>query len=92
MHFLVISYNDYFVAVLFVFPHIGDNSYRFTTILVNSKHDNAVFYFGVFRLFKPVPMPMIPPSLPLTVKINVPAFWTTTVCNIMVGLVNTTFP
>ncbi len=37
-------------------------------------------------------MPMIPPSFPLTVKINVPAFWTTTVCTIVVGLLNTTFP
>ena len=92
MHFLVISYNYYFVIVRIVFPRVGDNSYRFTTVLVNSKTNYAVFYFGVFRFSVPVPMPMIPPNLPLTVKINVPTFGATAVCNIVVGLVNTAFP
>ena len=71
---------------------MGDNSHKFTTVLVNSKHDYAVFYFCVNWFSVPVPMPMIPPSLPLTVKINIPTFGATAVCNIVVGLVNTTFP
>ncbi len=72
------------------------------TMATNSQPSSSILnnysflYFCVVGFSVSIPMPVIPPSLPLTVKINVttvcPDSCAAAVCYKVVGLVNTTFP